>query len=297
MEEQVRKFLDYLQFELNRSNCTIENYSRDLLSFCIFVREEGIEPAWGNVDSDLVRNWIESMVDAGNVATSVNRRLSSLRTFYKYAIARGVVVKDPTRSIKGLKKAKVLPQYLRESEMDRLLDDVEWSDGYEDVLARTIITVFYETGIRLSELVGLHENSFDMAGGTVKVLGKRNKERIIPFGRGLRDAVLQYKEKRASLDYVESDAFFLTSKGTNLTPAKVRNIVKKHLSKVTAMAKRTPHVLRHTFATALLNNDAGLSSVQKLLGHESVATTEIYTHTTFEQLKRVYELAHPRESE
>ena len=237
---------------------------------------------------------MEAQMDRGNVASSVNRRLSALRSFYRYALRRNLVEKDPVHGIQGPKKKRPLPQFLKESEMDRLLDENMWTDCYKDVLARTIIVTFYETGIRISELIGLNDKDVDYINCEIKVTGKRDKQRIIPFGDELSETLISYQHRRNAEMKCESEAFFRTEKGERVTDAQVRQIVKTNLSKVSTLKKRSPHVLRHTFATAMLNHEAGLESVKKLLGHESLSTTEIYTHTTFEQLKKVYKNAHPR---
>lgn len=294
MEKLIGEFLDYLRFELRRSDCTVESYGNDLRAFADYAKTCEGELSWETVDSDVVRGWMESMMDKGNTATSINRRLSSMRTFYRFALSRKKVSRDPVYQVKGPKKAKPLPQYLREEEMDRLLDADFWSNNIKDVRARAIILTFYSTGVRLSELVGLDDSAINYGESQLKVLGKRNKERIVPFGRELADVIRNYQARRNETIGCESGALFVNDKGGRMTPAQVRTVVQENLSKVSTLKKRSPHVLRHTFATAMLNNDSGLESVQKLLGHESVATTEIYTHTTFEQLRKVYEKAHPR---
>ena len=233
-------------------------------------------------------------MDRGNSASSVNRRLSALRSFYRFALRRKLIEKDPAHGLQGPKKQKPLPQYLKESEMERLLDSKMWGDSYKDVLERTIIITFYVTGVRLSELIGLDDKDIDNVTCEIKVTGKRNKQRIIPFGKELAEVFAQYLQVRNTTVKGDSTAFFQTEKGKRMTTAQVRSLVKKNLSKVSTLKKRSPHVLRHTFATAMLNHEAGLESVKKLLGHESLSTTEIYTHTTFEQLKKVYKNAHPR---
>ncbi len=297
MEKLISEFLDYLKYERNRSEHTVENYGTDLRLFQRHVEGLDAEVSWKTVDSDMVRGWMEAMMDKGGTASSVSRRLSSLRTFFRFALARGKVEKDPVRHVKSPKREKPLPQYLREEDMDRLLGEEYWNDNYIDVRARTIILTFYSTGIRLSELIGLDDKSVDYSSCLLKVLGKRNKERQIPFGVELKSELLGYQKMRDSVVARVSSALFVTEKGLRMTPQQVRNEVKLHLSKVTTMKKRSPHVLRHTFATAMLNNESYLESIRALLGHESVATTEIYTHTTFEQLRNVYGKTHPRGEE
>jgi len=290
----VDLFLDYLKLERNYSPATVKHYRDDLKEFERFFQELDLQLSWETIDSDIVRRWMEAMMDRGNVASSVNRRLSALRSFYRYALRRNLVEKDPVHGIQGPKRKRPLPQFLKESEMDRLLDESMWTDCYKDVLARTIIVTFYETGIRISELIGLNDKDVDYINCEIKVTGKRDKQRIIPFGDELSETLISYQHRRNAEMKCESEAFFRTEKGERVTDAQVRQIVKTNLSKVSTLKKRSPHVLRHTFATAMLNHEAGLESVKKLLGHESLSTTEIYTHTTFEQLKKVYKNAHPR---
>jgi tyrosine recombinase xerD len=290
----VDLFLDYLKLERNYSPATVKHYRDDLKEFERFFQELDSQLSWETIDFDIVRRWMEAMMDRGNVASSVNRRLSALRSFYRYALRRNLVEKDPVHGIQGPKRKRSLPQFLKESEMDRLLDENMWTDCYKDVLARTIIVTFYETGIRISELIGLNDKDVDYINCEIKVTGKRDKQRIIPFGDELSETLISYQHRRNAEMKCESEAFFRTEKGERVTDAQVRQIVKTNLSKVSTLKKRSPHVLRHTFATAMLNHEAGLESVKKLLGHESLSTTEIYTHTTFEQLKKVYKNAHPR---
>lgn len=287
-------FLDYLKLERNYSPATVKHYRNDLKEFERFFQGLDQQLSWESVDSDIVRRWMEYMMDKGNAASSVNRRLSALRSFYRYALRRNLVVKDPVHGIQGPKRKRPLPQFLKESEMDQLLDERMWTDSYKDVLARTIIVTFYETGVRISELIGLNDKDVDYINCEIKVTGKRDKQRIIPFGDELFKTLTAYQQQRDIETESESVAFFRTEKGNRVTDEQVRQMVKINLSKVSTLKKRSPHVLRHTFATAMLNHDAGLESVKKLLGHESLSTTEIYTHTTFEQLKKVYNNAHPR---
>ena len=290
----IDKFLDYLKFERNRSELTVKNYRDDLRSFEKFFRDLKNPVSWESLDSDVVRNWMERMMDEGNNAASINRRLSALRSFYRFALSRKLVDKDPVHGITGPKKGKPLPQFLKEKEMDRLLERECWTRSFEDVRDRAIIMTFYETGIRLSELTGLDDKMVDFAEYQLKVTGKRNKQRIIPFGEELCTTLRDYMECRDYKVGRLSEALFVTDEGQRMSASLVRERVKRSLSKVCTLKKRSPHVLRHTFATAMLNHKAGIESVKKLLGHESLSTTEIYTHTTFEQLKREYSIAHPR---
>ena len=290
----INEFLNYLKFERNRSDLTIKNYGEDLRTFEEFYGNLDSRLSWKSVDSDVIRDWMESMMDKGNNATSINRRLSALRSFYRFAFTRKLVGKDPVHGVTGPKKGRPLPQFLKENEMDRLLDAESWTESFEDVRNRAVIMTFYETGIRLSELIGLDDCMVDFSNRQLKVTGKRNKQRVIPFGEELLATLRDYMKCRNKEVILQSEALFVTAKGQRMTSSQVREAVRKNLSKVCTLKKRTPHVLRHTFATAMLNNKAGIESVKKLLGHESLSTTEIYTHTTFEQLKREYYSAHPR---
>ena len=225
---------------------------------------------------------------------TINRKLSSVRAYYKYLLRKGEIAVDPLRKVTGPKKKKPLPLFLREGEMDRLLDDMDFGEGFEGCRDRMIIEMFYATGMRLSELIGLDDKDIDFSASLVKVTGKRNKQRLIPFDEELGCSMREYVNVRNEAVPVRSDAFFVRKNGKRLYRSIVACLVKRNLSKVVTVKKRSPHVLRHTFATAMLNNGADLGSIKELLGHESLATTEIYTHTTFEELKKVYNQAHPR---
>lgn len=291
----IESFLDYLRFERNYSAKTVDVYGKDLRAFESYFKSIDARLSWQSVDSDVIRDWMESMMDKGNVATSINRRLSALRSFFRFALSRGLVGSDPAHGVVGPKKERPLPQFLKDREMDALLDERMWNMGnYNDVRARTIILLFYETGLRLAELVSLDDVMVDLDTCQVRVTGKRNRQRIVPFGERLRDEIRRYKTLRDDEVVRVSPALFVTDKGERMKPSQVSYVVRKHLSRVCTLKKRTPHVLRHTFATTMLNHGAQLESVKKLLGHQRFTTTEIYTHTTFEQLRDVYEKAHPR---
>lgn len=290
----VDKFLDYLSSELNRSQQTVESYRDDLKHFEKFAKDLSDSFSWETVDSDMVRDWMESMMDKGNSAATVSRRLSALKTFYRFALARRYVESDPVYSIKGPKKEKPLPQFVKESEMDELLDRQAWGDDYNNVRARTIIILFYETGMRLSELVNLDDKNVNFVTSEIKITGKGNKQRIVPFGDELKNTLLEFRRLRDASVEVKTPALVVSDKGTRMSPSKVQDIVRSNLSRVCSLKKKSPHVLRHSFATAMLNHHVGIENLKKLLGHASISTTEIYTHTTFEQLKRVYNEAHPR---
>ena len=287
-------FLEYLRCELNRSQRTVDSYEEDLRAFEKYFQGLSDTLTWETVDTDVVRDWMEHMVDKGNKATSVGRRLSALRTFYRYALIRHFVKSDPAHNVKTPKRERPLPQFLKEKEMDDLLDRQKWGDDYKSVLSYAIIMTFYETGVRLSELLGLDDKSVDFINRVLRVVGKGDKQRMIPFGDELSEVLSHYIELRDSDVVAKSPALFVSENGKRMQVGAVQKIVKEGLARVSSLKKKSPHVLRHTFATAMLNHDAGIESVKKLLGHAKLSTTEIYTHTTFEQLKRVYTEAHPR---
>ena len=287
-------FLNYIKNELNRSQCTVDSYAEDLKIFETFFRSLPGSVTWETVDADVIRNWMELMMDKGNSPASVSRRLSAVRTFYRYALSKHFVESNPAIRIQMPKRSKPLPQFLKEEEVDELLDRQEWGGDYDSVRARTIIFTFYETGIRVSELLGLDDKDVNFVSREMKVTGKGNKQRIVPFGDELYEVLLKYMELRDAGICKRSNALFLSDKGQRMTSSAVHNIVREQLERVCSLKKKSPHVLRHTFATAMLNHDAGIESLKKLLGHAKLSTTEIYTHTTFEQLKRVYTEAHPR---
>jgi integrase/recombinase XerC len=290
----IDQFLNCLRYELNRSPRTVQSYEDSLRDFQTYL--QGLDDCLSlqTVDTDVVRGWIEHLMDQGKKPATVKLNLSAVRSFYRFALSRKLVTRDPAHCVTGPKKDRPLPQFVRESEMNELLDEKLSTDTYNNVRARTIILLFYETGIRLAELVGLDDADIDYDAMQLKVTGKRDKQRIVPFGPELAETLRSYQAYRDNEVERLTTALFVNKKGERISRGQVQQLVKSRLSEVTTLKKRSPHVLRHSFATAMLNNGAGLESVKKLLGHESLETTEIYTHTTFEQLKRVYNEAHPR---
>ena len=291
----IKAFLEYLLLERNYSERTISSYGADLREFEDYLKKTDAELDFTKVHADHVRGWIASLMDNGKAATYVNRKLSSLRSFYRFLLRRKEVTVNPMVKIVGPKKKKPLPSFVREKDMDRLLDELSFDEGFEGCRDRIILELFYATGMRLSELIGLNDADVDFSARLIKVTGKRNKQRLIPFGDELAEDLLIYiKVRNETLPKKETNAFFVCKSGKRVYPMQVYRLVKRNLSKVVTLKKRSPHVLRHTFATAMLNDNAELKAVQELLGHESLATTEVYTHATFEELKKVYEQAHPR---
>lgn len=287
-------FIEYLQFERNYSEGTVAYYKADILELQDFIKDKIGDLTPSEVDAELIREWIISLMDKGLQASTINRKLSSIRSYFKFLLRRGEVEADPLRKVVAPKKRKALPVFLKESEMDRVLDDTDFGEGFKGCRDRLIIEMFYVTGVRLAELIGLNDENVDFFLAQIKVTGKRNKQRLIPFGEELKNLMSEYVKLRNDEIPVRSNAFFVRENGERLSRSFVTNLVKRTLSKVVALKKRSPHVLRHTFATTMLNHDAKLVAIKELLGHESLATTEVYTHTTFEELKKVYNQAHPR---
>ena len=290
----IDTFLKYLRFERNYSEKTIVSYRIDLEEFEDYLKKVDAEKNLVTADADLVRSWMVYLMEKGRSVATVNRKLSSLRSFYRFLLRRRVVDLDPMLKVVGPKKQKTLPSFLRVQEMDRLLDECSVNEGFEGVRDRLILEMFYATGMRLSELIGLSDADVNLSAKLLKVTGKRNKQRLIPFGEELWRDLLGYIELRNETLPDRDDALFVRKDGKRMYPELVYKIVRRNLSKVATLKKRSPHVLRHTFATAMLNGNAELQAVKELLGHESLTTTEVYTHTTFEELKKVYEQAHPR---
>lgn len=294
--EDIKAFEEYLRNERNYSEKTCVPYRKDLIAFKSYIEEQYGKTSWQDLHTDQVRNWIISEMDRGINPKTVNRTLSALRSFYKFMMIRKRVSRDPVHNLQGPKNEKNLPSFVKEQDMNRLLDGEYFPDDFEGVRDRLILLTFYNTGIRLSELVGLNVEDVDLAQSLLKVTGKRNKQRIVPFGRELGEAISSYKELRNSLANIpeEEKALFVGERGKRMLPAKVRERVHHYLSYVTTVKRRSPHTLRHSFATSMLSHHADLQSVKELLGHESLSTTEIYTHTTLEELKQMYNQAHPR---
>jgi len=290
----ITDFLDYLRLERNYSERTIVAYRADLEEFEEYLKETDAELDFKRVHSDNVRNWMVGLMDKGRSETSVNRKLSSLRSFYRFLLMKKEVAVNPMRKVVGPKRKKPLPFFVREKDMDRLLDEIPFGEGFGGIRDRMILETFYATGMRLSELIGLNDADVDLSAKLIKVTGKRNKQRLIPFGRELGEDLLIYIKVRNEVMPQGAEAFFVLEDGRRMYPMAVYRLVRRSLSKVVSLKKRSPHVLRHTFATSMLNGHAELRAVKDLLGHESLATTEIYTHATFEELKKVYEQAHPR---
>ncbi|MDE5678008.1 MAG: tyrosine recombinase XerC [Phocaeicola sp.] len=290
----IDSFLDYLRFERNYSEKTVVSYGIDLVKFEEYFKEVDENLDFTMIDVGLVRSWVMHLMERGYTATSVNRKLSSLRSFYRFLLKKKVVTVDPMQKVIGPKNKKPLPVFVKEKDMDRLLDDVSFGGGFSACRDKMVMEVLYATGMRRSELIGLNDVDVDFSASLMKVTGKRNKQRLIPFGEELRQAMLAYLKVRNEAVPERAEAFFVLENGRRMNASRVYQLVRRNLLKVVTLKKRSPHVLRHTFATSMLNHDAELGAVKELLGHSSLTTTEIYVHTTFEELKKVYKQAHPR---
>ena len=288
----IDSFIGFLRVERNCSVHTLRAYANDIGVFRDYLACIDGSLSFLDVDADVVRSWVASLMDEGAAPASVARKMSALRSFYGYLRTEGYVVSNPVSLVKGPKRRKRLPVFVREDEMDSLLDKRSFGEGYGACRDRMIMMCFYSVGLRLSELVGLDVCDVDMGQSVIKVLGKRGKHRIVPFGAEMKKELENYLEQRLAMR--GCDALFLSSSGRRVSRSLVYRMVRDCLGDVTKLAKRSPHVLRHSFATAMLNNDAELGAVKELLGHERLATTEVYTHLTFEELKRFYNKAHPR---
>ena len=288
-------FFKYLQFEKRLSQNTLKAYENDLEQFSDFIQSNFPESNTETSNYNVIRSWVISLVDNGIGPTSVNRKIASLRTYFKFLQSRGVITKDPMAKINALKTSRKLPSFVKEKDMNHLLDNVGFDDTHEGQRDKLILELFYATGIRLSELITLKENQIDLRNQTIKVLGKRNKERIIPFSKSIVQTIEDYSlRKKKEIDVKDHGCLFVTNQGECCYPMMIYRTVKKYLSMHTTSEKINPHVLRHTYATHLLNKGAEINAVKDLLGHSSLAATQVYTHNSIEKLKKVFDQAHPK---
>ena len=290
----VERFLKYLKFEKRYSPHTIDAYRTDLRQFSAYCSTQ-YEIQESKAGSQVVRSWVVQLINDGIDPRSVNRKLSALKSFYRFLLKGGVIASSPMRKVIAPKTSKKLPQVIDEKQLSRLFDEVLSGEGYEGARDLMMLELLYATGMRRSELVGLDVGDIHVSNMTIRVMGKGRKERLIPFGVGLLSRLNTYISARQStfVDSVEQ-AFLLTSKGKRVYPRLVHQIVTKSLSLVSTAKKKSPHVLRHSFATHLLNHGAELSAIRDLLGHAGLAATQVYTHTSVEKLKEVHRRAHPK---
>lgn len=297
MDAWFEEFIAYLRYERNYSNSTIVSYSSSLKAFELYYKSLEEDLAWNTVTSDVIRSWVVALLSGGVTPAGVCPKLSAVKSFYRFLLKRDLVRVDPAYGVTAPKKGKPLPYFVNEKDLDRLLDDFDFSATYEGKLSKTVVATLYTTGMRAAELIGLDLAGVDFRNSVVSVVGKRNKHRLIPMVPELVRLLEDYLAEREKIleGKGETQAFFVTEKcGRRISYAKLRVLVRETLANVTMQSKRSPHVLRHSFATSLLNNSADLQSVKELLGHEKLDTTAIYAHTTFEELKKMYNQAHPR---
>ncbi|NTS42128.1 tyrosine-type recombinase/integrase [Flavisolibacter sp. BT320] len=290
----IQPFIDYLKFEKRYSRHTILSYQTDLVSFFDFVVTQYGETQLAQLSHSIVRSWLASLKDEGLSAKSINRKISTLKSFFKYQLKTGTIRQTPMTKVVAPKAEKRLPNFVADKDIQTLFDHVEFPDTWKGQTERLLLLLFYQSGMRLSEAISLKESWVNFSNQTIKVLGKGSKERILPMNPALQVSLQEYLQRKKKEIPKGADTLFVTEKGKPLSPRSVYTSVKHYLSLVTTIQKRSPHVLRHTFATHLTNNGADLNAVKELLGHSSLAATQVYTHNTIEKLKNIYKNAHPK---
>lgn len=292
-DKYLSQFLDYLTYEKRYSAHTIISYKNDLGQFFLFLNPQNEEFPVDEVNYQQIRRWVSSLMDAKISPKSINRKLSSLKSFFKFLQRQEVITANPMSKITGPKIPKRLPVFVEEQPMQELLDGSYFEDDFKGLTDQLMINLFYQTGMRRSELANLKESDIDVSNASLKVLGKRNKERIIPISLDLVRNLEDYLQVKKELN-ISNPMLLVNESGKNLTESYIYNSVKKYLGKSTTLTKRSPHILRHTFATHLLNNGADINAVKDLLGHANLSATQVYTHNTIDKLKKSYKQAHPR---
>lgn len=287
-------FAQYLRSEKRYSNNTEKAYLNDLHQFLSYLRESYDIAGAELSNSSMVRSWVIELMDGGTSPRSVNRKLSTLKTYYKYLLREGKITDNPMSKVTSPKTESRLPSYMEKSDMEILLSDEMFDHGFSGQRDRLILMLLYYTGMRRSELINLKVNSFDKLNGSLKVLGKGNKERILPVNNELSNAISKFIEERQQNGIFYTNDLLTTNKGKTLYPNFVYRVVRNHLARVSTASKRSPHILRHTFATHLLNNGADLNAIKEILGHANLSATQIYTHNSIEKLKQIYNQAHPK---
>ncbi len=287
-------FYNYLQFEKRFSAHTLTAYRHDLEQFSNYISEQYELTDLSQCSHTFIRSWIVSIMESGMKSKSVNRKISTLKSYYKFLQREGILQSSPMNKIVSPKIPKRLPQFVEEKHMEQLLTSVDFTDDFEGYRNRLIIELFYATGMRISELIGLKSKDVSLAESQLKVLGKRNKERIIPISEYLNEPITQYLLERDKMIGRETEHFFVRDEGAPLYSGLVYRLVKAELSKVSTIERKSPHILRHTFATHMLNHGAELNAIKEILGHSSLAATQVYTHNSIEKLKQIYKQAHPK---
>lgn len=289
------RFIDYLRYEKNYSSQTEISYLNDIIQFEKFVKLKDDNLSLIKVDSDIVRIWISSLIEQGFKASTVNRKLSSLKTFYRYLNKSGFIKKSPVEYVSGPKLNTKIPSFVSERQMDEILDDAtNFSDDFVGIRNQLLIDFLYLTGMRRAELISLKDNDIDFSSCTIRVTGKGNKQRLIPFSDLTKVKLEKYIRIRNKEIENKSSFLFVKEDGNAMYPKLVYKIINNHLNSISTLSKKSPHVLRHSFATAMLNNGAEINSIKELMGHTSLSSTQIYTHVTFEEMKKTYQNAHPR---
>jgi integrase/recombinase XerC len=293
---QIQSFLDYLKFEKRYSQHTIRSYQDDLQFFFDFLNITFGEVSVPEIKATFVRTWLAKQKEDGHSSKTLNRRISTLRSFFKYQLRQQVIEVSPMTTIVTPKQGKRLPVYVEQKDTERLFHQIEFPNTWEGLMNKMILELLYCSGMRLSELIALKETQADAVKGSLKILGKGNKERIVPLSDEMKLILKDYQHQKAEQFNGQSltDHLLVNEKGKKLYPKYVQVVVKKYLSLITTIEKKSPHVLRHTFATHLMNNGAELNAVKELLGHSSLAATQIYTHNTIEKLKDIHKKAHPK---
>ncbi len=295
MANPVESFFRYLQYEKRTSRHTLTSYKNDIGQLTGFLTETFELDTPAAADYGMLRAWIIHLMESGLKPPSINRKIATLRTFYKFLLREQYIGKNPMQKIRILKTAKRLPAFVQEKEMKQVLDQTPFGTDFTALRDRLVLELLYATGMRLSELISIKDSAIDWHNGTVKVLGKRNKERVIPFPKTVVPFIRRYVDERNKCFGVPKHGHLLvTEKGEPCYPMLIYRIVRHYLGMGTTSSKRSPHVLRHTYATHLLNNGAEINAVKDLLGHSSLAATQVYTHNSIEKLKKAYEQAHPK---
>lgn len=289
----IREFIEHLQFEKRYSLHTIDAYNNDLQQWLHYIEKEYEINTISQVSAPIIRSWLVSMMESGISARSVNRKITALKSFYRFAIRAGHVQENPMLKVSSPKTPKKLPVYVEAQKLDQLLDNTAFPEGFEGLRDRTILELLYGTGIRRAELLQLQIRDIDLRNNQIKVTGKRNKQRVVPLFPELAEVISQYLALRNTIPG-DSDALLIREDGTEMYAGLIYRIVKKYLSLISSHQKRSPHVLRHSFATEMLNNGADLNAIKEILGHANLSATQVYTHNTIEKLKKAYDKAHPR---
>jgi integrase/recombinase XerC len=291
----IRSFIEYLQFEKRYSAHTIRSYHDDLIFFNQYLNQSFGDLTLAEIKPAIIRSWLVHLKDGGASSRTINRRISTLKSFFRYQLKQGLIEVSPVTAVSSPKNNKRLPAYFEQKEINILFEHVEFPDSWKGITDRMILVMLYYSGMRLSELINLKASQADLKLNNLKVLGKGNKERLIPVAGSFREILHAYLQQRKQQFGSELPVYLLTNeKGNKLYPNYVYTVVKKYLSLVTTIQKKSPHVLRHTFATHLMNNGAELNAVKELLGHSSLAATQVYTHNTIEKLKDIHKKAHPK---